>query len=68
MDRDFRRADGFRRADRMMRAEDEAEMARTETLLREAEESGDYIELNDSVWMTIEQEAFQEAARRRAAK
>jgi hypothetical protein len=48
--------------------EDEAEMARTEALLREAEESGDYIELNDSVWTTIEQEAFQEAARGKAGK
>jgi Arc/MetJ-type ribon-helix-helix transcriptional regulator len=62
----------FRSADEMMCAAlqrmVEVEMAHTEALLREAEESGEYIELNDTVWTTIGQEAFQEAERRKEAK
>jgi putative addiction module CopG family antidote len=64
----------FRSADEMVRAalqrmvEDEAEMAHTEALLREAEESGEYVEVDDSVWTTIGQEAFQEVEREKAAK
>jgi putative addiction module CopG family antidote len=64
----------FLSADEMMRAalqrmlEEEAEMAQTATLLREGEESGEYIELNDTVWASIEREAFEEVARRKAAR
>jgi putative addiction module CopG family antidote len=62
----------FRSADEMMRAalqrmvEEEAEAVETEALLREAEESGEYMELNDAVWTSIEADAFEEAARRKA--
>jgi putative addiction module CopG family antidote len=64
----------FPSADEMMRAalqrmlEEDAEMAQTATLLREAEESGEYIELSDTVWASIEREAFEEVARRKAAR
>ena len=41
--------------------EDEAaEIAHTETLLREATESGDYIELTEGEWDRMEQEALTE--------
>ncbi len=62
----------FHSPDDMMRAalqrmfEEEAQMARTEALLREAEESGEYIELNDAVWASMEREAFAEVERRKA--
>ena len=55
----------FPSADEMMRAalqrmfEEEAEMAHTAALLREAEDSGEYIELNDAVWASIERDAVE---------
>ena len=64
----------FPSADEMMRAalqrmfEEEAEMAQTAALLREAEESGEYIELNDGVWASIERDAVEEVAQRKAAR
>jgi putative addiction module CopG family antidote len=64
----------FLSANEMMRAalqrmlEEEAKIAQTATLLREAEESGEYIELNHTVWASIEREAFEEVARRKAAR
>jgi putative addiction module CopG family antidote len=64
----------FHSADEMMRAalqrmvEEEAQAEHTEALLREAEESGEYIEFNDTVWASITADAFEEAARRKVAK
>jgi putative addiction module CopG family antidote len=64
----------FPSADEMMRValqrmlEEEEEMAETATLLGEAEESGEYLELNDTVWASIEREAFEEVERRKAVR
>jgi putative addiction module CopG family antidote len=55
----------FSNADEVVRvaltrlAEDQFEAAHTEALLREAEESGDYIEWNEAEWKSIEREAME---------
>ena len=49
--------------DRLLR-EEEADIARTEFLLREAAESGEHIELTDKEWSKIEQEALADATAR----
>jgi putative addiction module CopG family antidote len=46
--------------------EEESEMTHTEALLREAAESGDYIELTEQEWDRIDREALEEVERRRA--
>ena len=45
--------------ERLLREED-AEIVHTETLLREAAESGDYIELTEQEWDRMESEAVAE--------
>ena len=49
--------------DRLLR-EEEADIARTELLLRQAAESGEHIELTGKEWSTIEQDALTEATAR----
>jgi len=62
----------FRNAEEMVRAalarllDDGLEAAHTEALLREAEESGDYIDLDEREWDAIEREAMEMAERRKA--
>ena len=46
--------------------EDDAEIAHTEALLQEAAESGDYLELTEREWDSIEREAVEEVGKRRA--
>ena len=46
--------------------EDDAEIAHTEALLQEAAESGDYLELTEHEWDSIEREAVEEVGKRRA--
>lgn len=60
---EYRSPDDLMQAALQRMFEDEAEMARTEALLRDAEDSGEYIELNDSVWASIEREALETAFR-----
>ncbi len=46
--------------------EDDAEIAHTEALLQEAAGSGDYRELTEHEWDSIEREAVEEVGKRRA--
>jgi len=46
--------------------DDEEEIAHTEALLREAAESGEYIELTEQEWDKMEMEALEEVRRRKA--
>jgi hypothetical protein len=46
--------------------EDDAEIAHMEALLQEAAESGDYLELTEHEWESINREAVEEVERRRA--
>ena len=46
--------------------EDDAEIAHTEAMLQEAAESGDYLELTEHEWDSIEREAVEEVGKRRA--
>jgi putative addiction module CopG family antidote len=66
------RSGEFRSADELVRQavlrfiDDETAIAVTEALLQEAADSGDYIDLTESEWDKIEQEALEEARRRLA--
>ena len=46
--------------------EDDAEIAHTEALLQEAAESGDYLELTEREWDSINREAVEEVGKRKA--
>jgi hypothetical protein len=48
--------------------EETAEIEHTETLLQEAIDSGDYIELDEAEWARIESEAFAEVRARAATR